>query len=237
MSFNSIICAFIIIIISQSSHSASISYYGYTLDTDTNIVTGGGLEWLQWDQTEGMSVDTALSTFGDNGWRLASNVEMANLFNAFSFGLSFDSLENTSQSININWVESEDLPTNHFLSLFGQTFNYNEDCELDCTLFDSVDTMITAQAAFGSDMDGDGFFNIARVTDDGWEFPNFGFPIENFTSGLASMSSDSRASDFSQDHSGVALVRVSPVPVPAAAWLFGSALLGLANIKRKKLDN
>ncbi|MCB1701921.1 MAG: VPLPA-CTERM sorting domain-containing protein [Pseudomonadales bacterium] len=27
---------------------------------------------------------------------------------------------------------------------------------------------------------------------------------------------------------------VSPVPVPAAAWLFGSALLGLAGVKRKK---
>jgi hypothetical protein len=27
---------------------------------------------------------------------------------------------------------------------------------------------------------------------------------------------------------------VSAVPVPAAAWLFGSALIGLAGIKRKK---
>jgi hypothetical protein len=26
----------------------------------------------------------------------------------------------------------------------------------------------------------------------------------------------------------------SPVPVPAAAWLFGSALISLAGIKRKK---
>jgi hypothetical protein len=27
---------------------------------------------------------------------------------------------------------------------------------------------------------------------------------------------------------------IKPVPVPAAAWLFGSALIGLAGIKRKK---
>lgn len=30
------------------------------------------------------------------------------------------------------------------------------------------------------------------------------------------------------------LTDISPVPVPAAAWLFGSALLGLAVVKRKK---
>lgn len=29
-------------------------------------------------------------------------------------------------------------------------------------------------------------------------------------------------------------ITVSPVPVPAAAWLFGSALIGLAGIKRRK---
>lgn len=33
---------------------------------------------------------------------------------------------------------------------------------------------------------------------------------------------------------GTWTMTVSPVPVPAAAWLFGSALIGLAGIKRKK---
>lgn len=33
---------------------------------------------------------------------------------------------------------------------------------------------------------------------------------------------------------GYLLVRPSAVPIPAAAWLFGSALIGLAGIKRKK---
>jgi hypothetical protein len=36
-------------------------------------------------------------------------------------------------------------------------------------------------------------------------------------------------------HSGTfAVATLNPVPVPAAAWLFGSALIGLAGIKRKK---
>ena len=33
---------------------------------------------------------------------------------------------------------------------------------------------------------------------------------------------------------GVVLATPAPVPVPAAAWLFGSALLGLVAVKRKK---
>ena len=34
--------------------------------------------------------------------------------------------------------------------------------------------------------------------------------------------------------SNVVLEPVNPIPVPAAAWLFGSALMGLAGIKRRK---
>jgi hypothetical protein len=41
---------------------------------------------------------------------------------------------------------------------------------------------------------------------------------------------------FDTDELGTDIVRltVSQVPVPAAAWLFGSALLGLAGIARKR---
>ena len=37
-----------------------------------------------------------------------------------------------------------------------------------------------------------------------------------------------------QDDSGLSAATVSAVPLPAAAWLFGSALLGLGVIKRRK---
>ena len=36
------------------------------------------------------------------------------------------------------------------------------------------------------------------------------------------------------DHVSLASNRVAAVPLPASAWLFGSALLGLGVIKRKK---
>lgn len=42
------------------------------------------------------------------------------------------------------------------------------------------------------------------------------------------------SADYNSPFVGSALVRTSVVPVPAAAWLFGSAVIGLAGIKRKK---
>jgi hypothetical protein len=42
------------------------------------------------------------------------------------------------------------------------------------------------------------------------------------------------AKDAVIPYSGAWMYRPSEVPIPAAAWLFGSALLGLGVIKRKK---
>ena len=40
---------------------------------------------------------------------------------------------------------------------------------------------------------------------------------------------------FEDNRGGVSLrLTINPVPIPAAAWLFGSALLGLVGVKRKK---
>ena len=43
--------------------------------------------------------------------------------------------------------------------------------------------------------------------------------------------------DFYSDNSGELEVEfsISAVPIPAAAWLFGSALIGLVAIKRRKV--
>ena len=43
-----------------------------------------------------------------------------------------------------------------------------------------------------------------------------------------------REDDGFADATNATTISASPVPVPAAAWLFGSALIGLAGIKRKK---
>ncbi|MGH1485354.1 MAG: hypothetical protein ACRBCI_03985 [Cellvibrionaceae bacterium] len=73
---------FVAVTTSVPAYSALVSHFGYTLDTDTNIVSGGGLEWLRWDRTIDDSVSTAL--YQNPSFRLASVDEMYGLLNTFS---------------------------------------------------------------------------------------------------------------------------------------------------------
>ena len=50
----------------------------------------------------------------------------------------------------------------------------------------------------------------------------------------ANLQQESVSDDFDDDEWGSALYRVSAVPVPAAVWLFGSGLLGLVGMVRRK---
>ncbi len=62
--------------------------------------------------------------------------------------------------------------------------------------------------------------------------PDF-IPVVSYTSNSVLINYDQRYFDFT---GGTATFQIttSPVPLPAAAWLFGSALLGLAGIARRK---
>ena len=66
-----------LLVTSMASQAAIISHYGYERDSASNIVTGGGLEWLKWDVTKGLSINAALAAYSADGWMLASNSQMA----------------------------------------------------------------------------------------------------------------------------------------------------------------
>lgn len=83
-----------LLVASMSSQATIISYDGYQREnggecTDAekvckyNIVTDGKLEWLMWDVTKGMSIDSSLDFYKPGLWRLASNSEMEGLFSVF----------------------------------------------------------------------------------------------------------------------------------------------------------
>lgn len=123
-----LIITFSILAVSQTAFACRIApNYDYTLDESTNIVTGGGLEWLQWDETVGMTVGQAITEYGVDGWRLATSTEMSNLLNSF-FSVNTNSLLDLDISIKNSHIAD-------FIDMFGVTDSADI---LGLTLFDAT---------------------------------------------------------------------------------------------------
>ncbi len=123
-----ILLASCLLITAMASQASVISHHGYERDSSSNIVKGGGLEWLMWDVTKGMSVNQALAAYADAGWQLATNDMMASLFNTFVFGKdNWSANTNIVQSAQVSWTaggethHAELSDHNKFMSLFGLT--------------------------------------------------------------------------------------------------------------------
>jgi len=230
MKFLKLASASLALTLATQAHGAIISYGGYTHDTTANIVTGNDLEWLQWDRTVGESINSIqsqLNTLEGGDWRVASVADMAQLLNAFDFGMTFEPDENTSQLLNTGFsvgdpgTEADEL----FITMFGEHTIEN------CYSGLSSDCFTRTGAIYGHDDDQDGYYNWVAISDDEIWFGPSGLTEDGgnvITYGDVVLSNESA-------WSGVALVRdVSAVPVPAAVWLFGSGLIGLVGFARRK---
>lgn len=152
-------------IIATPSYAAIITNGNYTHDDTTDIVVGDGLEWLQWDRTVGLSwnqADALRDTIEGGGWQIASNTQMASLFNNFSFGLTFDTSEDTNQFVSTPIELGVEVGTDiTFISMFGDTF-----AAAGATFNFGEGGFSAASAIYGQDSDGDGYINTAVVFDD-----------------------------------------------------------------------
>lgn len=114
-----------LLLLSYSVSAGVISYAGYTRETSSYIVTGGGLEWLQWTETLDLSViDPSLEPSSflqrmqqlySQGWRIAVEDEVKNLMTNFfgspnEYAVGLLGYENASVSALQN-----------FINLFGNT--------------------------------------------------------------------------------------------------------------------
>ncbi|RLU00955.1 hypothetical protein [Ketobacter sp.] len=208
-------------------------WYDGTFDSVT--VSFGDLEWLRWDQTLSMSINEALTTFESEGWRLATNEEMADLLNSyfpltdetFVYGAPssdpskvFDANENETYQ---SWDPATHPGYGRFESDFGLT-------DFACDPYEYYGCEAHAAALFGGDADGDNQYNIANVyytyySDNSYstvETTRDRYSADYAPDGLAD-------SEFFTYATGVALVRNSAVKVPEIngnGTMIALALLG-----------
>lgn len=197
----------------------------YTLNESTNIVTdsANNLEWLQWDETVGMSINSALAAYAADGWQLASNTQMADLFNTFLYyGFDWSANESSSRSHSTGSDGAEELINDSelvFVAMFGDTAQEWDDayCEgHNCYQF--------AAALYGSDDDNDRLYKFAQVYDDYYIGSEW---RAQAIMGVTSISGDGKSTFTYADSFGVALTRTTAVPEPSTITIFAMALLGL----------
>jgi hypothetical protein len=221
-------------LVSNAAYSALIS--GYYLDSSSNIVvdSANDLEWLQWSETAGMSIEDALAMYSGDGFFLATNSMMADLFTSFDLAYGafiWDSNENTNQTYSDpSDGETESLLDRErvFVSLFGDTFSAFAG---DSGSFSPNDLEYTS-AFFGDDADGDGLFNFAFVYDDYVRDSDVLDIVE--WRNRTRLANDTITIDDTSIRAGVALVRVTQqVSAPQTLLLLSLSLLCIMTLRRR----
>ena len=195
--------------LSTSANAILIENNTFTTDTDT------GLNWLDFSFTINKSRDYILTQFIDggefDGYRYATDMEVVNLWSNFGFDLSTIQ-PGTHGDASDGLIEASNL--------LGNTSNL-----FDPNSFDYGTIGVTENVS----LSGANNYNVLGVYHT--------LPV-NVTTHL-SIQNPGYVDSSIVTAAGHYLIAdtypaVSTVPVPAAAWLFGSALLGFFGFSRRK---
>jgi hypothetical protein len=221
--------------VSGFASAVMITHNGYTLNTDTNIVTTGSTEWLKWTETAyERDIYQSYLDYKMAGWEFATNAQMARLLNDFNFGVTFDDDPNTGQRATLNdaGIVDENSPIRMFFELFGvQVYN--------STQLDVEIPVSSITAVFGDNYTNRGqYLNSVRLTE-GHYYKFYTDELDLTTDGYTSSSAYMGAADgydlFGTHSTIFALVRpVSQVPEPSTLAIFALGIMGLALRRFKK---
>ncbi|QJR82150.1 PEP-CTERM sorting domain-containing protein [Alteromonas pelagimontana] len=184
--------------VTTTTHGGVISYGEFTREDSSDVVSGLGMDWLQWSSTKGMSINSALSTYAVDGWRVASVTEMTGLFNYFVPSYDWVESESFTQQTSTGWSDelNSDTETDvQFQTLFGYTYLARASDYL------SGDALNKTEAIFGSDDNNNNYYGLAGLYDDFTVFNG------NENGGNAYLNKDTFTTSFSYPRYGIALVR------------------------------
>jgi hypothetical protein len=214
------------LLVSGLAEAGLILHNNYSLNTDTNIITNNGTEWLQWDVTIGESISSALGTYASEGWMLASNSQMAGLFSDFGWGSSVQE-DGHIYTRGTFSARTDDSSMDKFIELFGTTTNSRCRERSGAGGF----TCSRISSFYGSDLDDDGYYKAVRISSDYVYCRDGCRKIED----EAQITGDYYANvSYVSSEAGIALVRVVEVPAPSTVLIFALGLMGLASRRYKK---
>ncbi|MFT6125556.1 MAG: hypothetical protein ACJAV0_001704 [Shewanella sp.] len=213
----------VVLSVSSFTNAGLITHNNYTLDTNTNIVTGNGIEWLQWSETIGESITSSLATYATDGWVLAGNDRMASLFS--DFGWSNGNSETSAFVTTTPYTAADDNSImDNFIELFGVTRIGNHP-----SYGTGINNLFQTNALFGDDANGNSLYQDANIRSD-YLFQG------NPTSYAALMYQENTYTTASSSSLyGVALVRnAQSVPEPSTLAIVALGIMGLASRRFKK---
>ncbi|MCW8933167.1 MAG: VPLPA-CTERM sorting domain-containing protein [Gammaproteobacteria bacterium] len=169
-----------------------------------------GLDWLDLSVTQNQSYDAAPGR--NAGWRYATNSEIEGLFS-----VAFDGYTDTNAFR--HYSDS---------NVTGSYADQTEDVQLFASLFGSSSVSNTLDSTLGFYRDESNILRQMGV---------------NQYSSYSRVFSDENTNNWNGYEglgvygNGIYLVResISAVPVPAAVWLFGSGLIGLVGVSRRRV--
>ena len=197
--------AFILILgfAAQSAHAVLVDQGDITLDDVNNM------EWLDLTFTDNMTISTALSTYGSQGWEVATRTQYQNMFDSYVNGY----IDNGSGMMQVQPTTPQYDQIQEFITLFGQT---------------ALTASTGWNGAFGFYLDSATDSGIAHLGGmyDGIIFGNL------YRDLLADRSLEAYTNG--NNAAGIFMVRAAAVPEASTLAMLAIGLLGFSFARRRK---
>jgi len=198
----------------------------------SNVDTTTGLEWLSFKSnttayTLGYSINEAASWYDSQGWVVATESQVSNLFGLFF--PSFSSSSNGTQTI-VTEDSSNLLIQSYNSWILG--FGHNVTVATDGIVSLTNNSLYST----GMYLNDNGTVGVAgvKVGVDGLNLVTTLYGPDYGISSLTTNSAYNNLGVFMLRHSRHIDPPAPVVPIPAAIWLFGSGILGLVGVSRRK---